>query len=100
MKGRDVDWDALMQCSPPAPYVPVESSHPLYILYTSGTTGIALIFRNLRIILRFIEGQPKGIVRDSGGNMVALKWSMSHVFGIHPGEVWFAASDIGTINII
>ena len=58
--------------------MPVEATDPLYILYTSGTTG-----------------QPKGVVRDNGGHMVALKWSMQNLYGVEPGEVYWAASDLG-----
>ena len=60
--------------------VPVAATDPLYILYTSGTTGI-----------------PKGVVRDNGGHMVALKWSMQNLYGIDPGEVWWSGSDIGWV---
>jgi propionyl-CoA synthetase len=75
---RDLDWHELMGSVPPAGCVPVAATDPLYILYTSGTTGM-----------------PKGVVRDNGGHAVALKWSMQHVYGVEPGEVFWAASDIG-----
>ncbi len=82
--GRDVDYasavaDAL-QAGAEVPCVPVAATDPLYILYTSGTTG-----------------QPKGVVRDNGGHMVALAWSMEYLYGIKPGEVYWAASDVGWV---
>ncbi|HBK78301.1 MAG TPA: propionyl-CoA synthetase [Nitrospinae bacterium] len=77
---RDVDWTEAMGGATPADCVPVASTDPLYILYTSGTTG-----------------EPKGIVRDNGGHMVALKWSMKYVYGVEPGEVYWAASDVGWV---
>jgi propionyl-CoA synthetase len=76
--GRDEDWSELMASASTADCVPVEATDPLYILYTSGTTGV-----------------PKGVVRDNGGHLVALKWSMRYVFGVEPGEVFWAASDLG-----
>jgi len=78
--GRDLDWHAAMDAAQPADWVPVAATDPLYILYTSGTTGI-----------------PKGVVRDNGGHMVALKWSMKNVYGVEPGEVYWAASDVGWV---
>jgi propionyl-CoA synthetase len=75
---RDLDWHELMASARPAGWVPVAATDPLYILYTSGTTGM-----------------PKGVVRDNGGHAVALEWSMEHVYGVRPGEVFWAASDIG-----
>ncbi|MCH8139032.1 MAG: AMP-binding protein [Proteobacteria bacterium] len=79
-RGRDIDWDEVMTSAEPADCVPVAATDPLYILYTSGTTG-----------------RPKGVVRDNGGHAVALKWSMKNVYGIDPGEVYWAASDIGWV---
>jgi propionyl-CoA synthetase len=76
--GRDRNWTELMEEAKPVGCVPVASTDPLYILYTSGTTGI-----------------PKGVVRDNGGHLVALKWSMRNVYGVEPGEVFWAASDLG-----
>jgi propionyl-CoA synthetase len=77
---RDLDWADAVRDATPAACVPVDSTDPLYILYTSGTTGI-----------------PKGIVRDNGGHLVALKWSMKNIYGVDPGEVFWAASDIGWV---
>jgi len=78
--GRDVDWNDALVDAQPHDCVPVAATDPLYILYTSGTTG-----------------QPKGIVRDNGGHLVALEWSMKHIYGVQPGEVFWAASDIGWV---
>ncbi len=78
--GFDLDWDELMAKATPADCVPVKATDPLYILYTSGTTG-----------------KPKGIVRDNGGHAVALRWSMPNIYDIHPGDVYWAASDVGWV---
>ncbi|MFN3881173.1 MAG: AMP-binding protein [Nitrincola lacisaponensis] len=78
--GRDIDWQVFQQGATPAAAVAVKGSDPLYILYTSGTTG-----------------QPKGIVRDTGGYAVALKFALQHVYGMNPGDVWWGASDIGWV---
>ena len=78
--GRDLDWDEAMAAAAPADCVPVAATDPLYILYTSGTTG-----------------QPKGIVRDHGGHAVALHWTMKNVYDVAPGEVYWAASDVGWV---
>ncbi|MHB8765496.1 MAG: propionyl-CoA synthetase [Deferrisomatales bacterium] len=78
--GRDRDWDELMAAAKPRPCVPVKATDPLYILYTSGTTGI-----------------PKGIVRDNGGHAVALHWSMANIYDVQPGDVYWAASDVGWV---
>ncbi len=77
---RDLDWDALMATAQPADCVPVAATDPLYILYTSGTTAL-----------------PKGVVRDNGGHAVALRWSMTHLYDTQPGEVYWAASDVGWV---
>jgi propionyl-CoA synthetase len=76
--GRDVLWSDALAHAKPVDCVPLLATDPLYILYTSGTTGI-----------------PKGVVRDNGGHLVALKWSMKNVYGVEPGEVFWAASDLG-----
>ncbi len=80
LPGRDVDWAQAAALAAPAPCVPMAATDPLYILYTSGTTG-----------------QPKGVVRDTGGYAVALKWTMEHFYGVKPGEVFWAASDVGWV---
>ena len=78
--GRDLDWQTALSSAEPADCVPVAATDPLYILYTSGTTGV-----------------PKGVVRDNGGHMVALQWSMANIYGARPGEVYWAASDVGWV---
>jgi propionyl-CoA synthetase len=78
--GRDLDWAEAMAGATPADCVPVAATDPLYILYTSGTTA-----------------KPKGVVRDNGGHAVALRWSMEHIYDTAPGEVFWAASDVGWV---
>jgi propionyl-CoA synthetase len=79
-EGRDYDWDEMMSKAEPADCVPVQATDPLYILYTSGTTG-----------------KPKGIVRDNGGHAVALRWSLENIYDIKPGDVYWSASDVGWV---
>ncbi|MCH7915430.1 MAG: propionyl-CoA synthetase [Deltaproteobacteria bacterium] len=78
--GRDLDWNEVMDAAKPHDCVPVAATDPLYILYTSGTTG-----------------EPKGVVRDNGGHIVALKWTMKNIYGVEPGDVYWAASDVGWV---
>jgi len=78
--GRDLDWDSALDSATPAGCVPVAATDPLYILYTSGTTG-----------------QPKGIVRDNGGHAVAIHWSMKNIYDVDAGDVFWAASDVGWV---
>jgi propionyl-CoA synthetase len=78
--GRDLDWQDVLRDAPEAAPVTVAATDPLYVLYTSGTTG-----------------RPKGVVRDTGGYLVGLEWSMANVYGAQPGEAFWAASDIGWV---
>ncbi len=80
VEGRDIDWAEAVAAAEPAACVPVNANDPLYVLYTSGTTG-----------------QPKGVVRDTGGSIVSLKWSMKNIYNVDPGEVYWAASDVGWV---
>ena len=77
---RDLDWNDTLAAAEAVACVPVLATDPLYILYTSGTTG-----------------QPKGVVRDNGGHAVALQWTMKHLYGVAPGETYWAASDVGWV---
>ena len=80
IEGRDFDWHGFQYGVEPADCVPVEGNHPAYILYTSGTTGA-----------------PKGVVRATGGHLVALNWTMKNIYNVDPGEVFWAASDVGWV---
>ena len=80
IKGRDLDWEHVVSAAQPADCMAVKATDPLYVLYTSGTTGI-----------------PKGIVRDNGGHAVALRWSLENIYDTKPGEVYWAASDVGWV---
>ena len=78
--GRDLDWNDAVAAAEPADCVELDATDPLYILYTSGTTGM-----------------PKGVLRDNGGHAVALVWTMKALYNINPGEVWWSASDVGWV---
>ena len=80
LEGRDHDWFESQRGVEPADCIPVEGNHPAYILYTSGTTGA-----------------PKGVVRPTAGHLVALNWSMKNIYNVDPGDVFWAASDVGWV---
>ncbi len=80
IEGRDIDWNQLVENSKPVGCTEVDATDPLYILYTSGTTGM-----------------PKGVLRDNGGHAVALYWTMKNLYDIDPGDVWWSASDVGWV---
>ncbi len=80
IEGRDFDWEDELSSAAAADCVPVAATDPLYILYTSGTTG-----------------QPKGVIRDNGGHAVAIHWTMKNIYNVDPGDVYWAASDVGWV---
>ncbi len=84
MTGRDRDWSDLMASARDlSDCEPIDANHPLYLLYTSGTTGT-----------------PKAIVRPTAGYAVMLQWTMKYLYNVHPGEVWWSAADLGWVNIL